>query len=129
MGILHHDLETRSALDLPKVGAWRYAAHSSTAVRCLAYAVDDSPVQLWKPGDPVPAEFSDPNHCLAAHNASFERAIALHILGPQHGFPIVPIKRWRCTMAAALACALPSKLERSPTCSGSRTARMPKAAA
>ena len=32
-----------------------------------------------------------------AHNAAFERAIALHILGPRHGFPMIPIERWKFT--------------------------------
>jgi hypothetical protein len=55
--ILHHDLETRSAIDLKASGAWRYAADPSTDVMCISYAVDDEPVQLWTPGDPVPSEF------------------------------------------------------------------------
>ena len=50
-------IETRSQVDLKKVGAARYAADPSTEVLCVAYAVDDGPVQLWRPGDPVPAEF------------------------------------------------------------------------
>ena len=33
------------------------------------------------------------------------------ILALRYGFPLIPIERWRCTMAKALACALPGKLE------------------
>ena len=55
--ILHRDIETRSTVSLKKVGAHKYAADPSTEVLCVAYAVDDGPVQLWLPGDPVPAEF------------------------------------------------------------------------
>jgi DNA polymerase len=59
MPILFRDYETRSTLDLKRVGAWKYATHSTTDVWCCAYAVDDGPVQLWVPGNPVPPEFVD----------------------------------------------------------------------
>ena len=44
-------------LSLKKVGAAKYAADPSTEVLCVAFAVDDDPMQLWRPGDPVPPEF------------------------------------------------------------------------
>ena len=40
--------------------------------------------------------------------ASIER----HILSPRYGFPLIPIERHRCSMAAALALGLPAKLGR-----------------
>ena len=49
-------IETRSQADLRKVGAARYAADPSTEVLWVAFAVDDGPVKLWRPGDPVPPE-------------------------------------------------------------------------
>src|SRR5262249_30509736 len=49
--VLHRDYETRSVLELPIVGLWRYAADERTEVRCCAYALDDEPVQLWVPGN------------------------------------------------------------------------------
>ena len=55
--VLHYDFETRSTCNLLAAGAWRYAADPSTEVLCCAYAVDDEPVQLWVPGDPIPPEF------------------------------------------------------------------------
>src|SRR6516225_1334906 len=55
--VLHRDFETRSTLDLSETGAWRYAAEPNTGVWCVAYAVDDGPVQLWIPGQPIPEEF------------------------------------------------------------------------
>jgi hypothetical protein len=46
---------------------------------CAAYATDDEPVRLWKPGDPVPSEFieaaNNPSWVVAAHNYAFEAAI------------------------------------------------------
>ena len=112
--VLLHDLETRSPVDLKTAGAWKYAADPATEVMCLAYAVDNEPTQLWVPGDPVPPEFieaaNNPNWIVVAHNDSFERAIAQHVL-LRHGFPAIPLTRRRCSMAMALAMALPAKLD------------------
>jgi DNA polymerase len=84
-------------------------------VWCCTYAVDDQPVKLWRPGDPAPPEFmqaaADPSWLLHAHNAAFEIAIEHFIMQRRYGWPKVPLQRQRCTMAAALALALPAKLE------------------
>jgi DNA polymerase len=97
---LHRDYETRSEVDLRKVGAHAYAAHQSTQILCVAWAVDDEPVRLWRPkgllwhGDPIPPEWfeaaANPNWRVVAHNDQFESAIEQHILHPRHGFPLVP---------------------------------------
>jgi DNA polymerase bacteriophage-type len=112
---VHWDIESRSELHLDRVGAHRYASHSSTTVLCIAYAADDQPVQIWQPGDSVPPEFSEvaqnPNYLLCSHNAQFEIALLRHILRPRHGWPRIPLARFKCTMAAGLALALPGKLE------------------
>jgi DNA polymerase len=113
--VLHRDYETRGVLLLPKVGAYRYAAHPQTSIICVAYAVDDQPVRLWLPGDPVPPEFFEaarnPDWLVCAHNDAFETAIEQLLLHPRHGWPLIPIERHRCTMAQAHAHALPGKLE------------------
>jgi DNA polymerase len=115
MPILHHDFETRSTLSLPAAGAWRYAADPSTEVLCIGFAVDDGPVQIWTPGQQIPDVFHeaarDAGWIVVAHNDAFETAIEARLLHPRHGWPLVPIERHRCTMAAALACALPGSLE------------------
>jgi DNA polymerase len=112
--VLHRDLEVRGSAILKTVGAHQYAADPSTEILCVAHAVDDEPVKLWLPGDPVPAEFlqasSSPDWLIAAHNDAFETAIEQHILGPRHGWPIIPLDRHRCTMAMALAAGLPARL-------------------
>ena len=108
------DYETRSRANLAKVGPDKYAADPSTEVLRCAYAVDDGPMQLWKPGDPVPPEFIEaarnPNWIVCAHNDPFETAIERHIMAPRYGWPLVPIERHVCTMAMALAVGLPAKL-------------------
>lgn len=116
MPVLVEDYETRSVLDLTDVGAAVYAEHPTTDVWLIGYAVNDEPVQLWHPGDPVPQArieaARDPAWTVVRHNDAFERSIDRHILALRYGWPLVPIERHRCTMAAALACALPGKLEK-----------------
>jgi DNA polymerase len=116
MHVLHRDYESRSVLLLEDVGAWRYAADPRTEVRCCSYCVDDQPVKLWTPADPVPPEFieaaQNPDWLVNAHNAQFEIALEHFILTRRHGFPKFPLSRQRCTMAMALASSLPAKLER-----------------
>ena len=111
---LHRDFETRSKADLKKVGAAVYAVDPSTEITWLAYAVDDGPVQQWRPGDPVPAAWFEaavnPSWTAVAHNDAFESAIELHILHPRYGFPLIPPDRHRCTQAKSLALGLPAKL-------------------
>ena len=111
---LYHDVETRSAISLKDHGAHRYAADPSTEILCLGFAVDDEPVQLWVPGEPVPTEFveaaSNSLWTVVAHNDQFEHAVARHILEPRHGFPAIPLQRRRCSMAMASAAALPASL-------------------
>ena len=113
---LHRDYETRSILDLRKVGAWKYATHPTTDVWCCAYAVNDGPVSIWVPGDPVPPEFiqaaSNPEWVVSAFNDNFERLIEQHIMAPRYGWPIVPLERHRCTQAAALSLGLPASFDK-----------------
>ena len=82
---------------LKTVGTHRYAADPTTEILCVAYAVDDEPVQLWLPGDPVPPEFIEAAHnprwVLAAHGDHFETAIEQHVLAPRYGWPLVPLER------------------------------------
>jgi DNA polymerase bacteriophage-type len=122
MPILHRDIETFSTLNLSKVGPWRYAGDPATGVWCVACAIDDGPVQIWTPGQPVPEEFHvaarDPTWLIAAHNDAFESAIEARVLAPRFGWPLVPIERHRCTMAAALASALPGGLDKAAAALG-----------
>jgi DNA polymerase len=114
MPVLFRDVETRSVLRLEDAGVWRYAADPSTEIICVGYAVDDGPDQIWYPGQAIPPVFFEaarnPDWIVVAHNDSFETAIEERVLAPRHAWPIVPLERHRCTMAMALASALPGKL-------------------
>ncbi len=91
--VLHRDYETRGTTRLNSVGAYRYVADPRTEVLCCAYAVDDQPVQLWIPGNPVPPEFIEaarnPNWITVAHGDQFEAAIEQHVLA-RFGWPVIP---------------------------------------
>src|SRR5262249_38179475 len=112
--VLHRDYETRSHAILKTVGTYKYAIDPSTEVLCCAYAVDDEPVQLWTPGNPVPTAFieaaTDPAWVVAAHGAHFEDAIEHHVLHPRFGWPVFPVEKQRCTQAMSLAVGLPARL-------------------
>ena len=112
--VLHRDYETRSRAILKSVGTNKYAADRSTQVLCCAFAVDDEPVQLWTPGDPIPAAFieavTNPTWVVCAHGAHFEDAIEHHLLHSRFNWPVFPIEKQRCTQAMALAVGLPARL-------------------
>jgi DNA polymerase len=72
-----------------------------------SYAVDDEPIEHFVPGagKPAPDAFIEcarnPAWSIAAHNDSFESAIAEYALAPRFGWPLVPIERHACSMALA----------------------------
>lgn len=118
---LHIDFETRSAANLKKTGAYAYAAHPTTDIWCMAYALGDEPVRVWTPGEEPPAEIVE--HVMlggvfVAHNAAFERVIWRYILGPRYGFPEPDVEQWRCTMTYAYAAGLPGSLESAAPAAG-----------
>ena len=114
---IHLDFETRSELDIRKVGAWVYSCHPSTEVLCMAYAVDDGEVKLVtrqqiKEGMYDCFETADEKPLVVAHNAMFEYMIWHNIMRERYGYPEIPKERWRCTAAKASALALPRALEK-----------------
>ncbi len=116
---VHIDFETRSTVNLKKQGMYRYAEDLSTEVLCLAYAIDDGPVQLWHRGHPAVDESDPPDYLLSAvsdrktiveaHNAGFERCIWMN-WGKRVGWPQIADHQWRCTAAKAAAYNLPRAL-------------------
>lgn len=108
---LHLDFETKSTLDLTKVGADVYSRHPSTRALMLSYGFDDETVKIWFPHlEPMPARLLaalvDPRIIKIAHNAAFELAIFINTLQIK-----TVVEQWRCTMVMALSLGLPGKLE------------------
>jgi DNA polymerase len=113
--LLFLDLETRSTVDLRKTGAYIYASDPSTSVTVARLAIGMEEPWEWRPGrDLLPkyrAHLEDPTREVVAHNAQFERLLIEGVLHPRHGWPLVAIDRWICTMARARAQALPASLD------------------
>jgi DNA polymerase len=112
--VLHIDFETRSALDLPTVGVYRYAEDPSTDILCVCWALDEGPVQTWLPGDAVPDDLGIHvimNGAIVAHNKDFERIIWREILANRYDWPEPDLEQWECTMAMAGLQAVPLDLE------------------
>lgn len=115
------DFETRSAVDLKKVGAWIYSKHASTQILCLAYKLPGwSKPKLYHCAhpdlgieeSPLPKELFQwirTGGLVEAHNAGFEMAIWQHVCVPM-GWPPVAFLKWRCSAAKASALALPRAL-------------------
>ena len=103
------DFETYSDVNIRDVGAHVYAAHPSTRMLCMAWAIDDSAPQIWRPGTPFPVDlssrFRDGLEIAWAWNAAFERLIFARF------FPKRPVPtRWACSQALAASCGLPLSL-------------------
>lgn len=86
--VLSIDFETASTVDLRKTGVDKYARHATTRVLCMAYRFDKRPVQVWREGQPFPAEVLDHvarGFVVRAWNAKFEKAIWNYTLARQIG--------------------------------------------
>ena len=107
------DFETFSEADLKSIGAYNYAAHPSTEVLCMAWAIDDEDPQLWVPGDPIPErlyEALDGTAEIWAWNAAFERAVWHHQMHKHGWYCDIDPTQWNDTAALAATLALPRAL-------------------
>jgi DNA polymerase len=112
--VLFYDAETRSAVNLKKVGSWRYAEDPSTDVYMVCWAIGRGPVETWYPGQPVPQAILD--HAAAgkyfsAHNVGFEYPLTNLLLAPRYGWPTLKIEQMHDTAAEAACMSLPRSLE------------------
>lgn len=98
---LYVDYETRSRADLDSVGVAEYSKDPTTEILYLCYTLNDGPVQIWHPGEPVPAIFFDPRVFFFAVNAEFEIEITRNIASVLYGFPVLPDSRWVCVSSMA----------------------------
>lgn len=119
--MIYIDFETRSELDLKKVGAWLYSKHSSTEILCMAFRYENISVELWEPDlfdntkNDLPFSIGifqgQKEKLIEAHNAYFERCIWENICIPRYDWPRVLPSQWRCSAAKAASCSLPRSLE------------------
>lgn len=114
---IYIDFETRSEIDLRKVGAWKYAFHASTSILCIAITYESGESHCF-----VPKTFEgfdefervvqqNPGAVWVAHNAFFEQCLWRGVLEVEYGISCPPPEKWVCTAAKAAAHALPRNLE------------------
>lgn len=98
---LHLDYETKSDLDLTRVGLDVYSAHPSTRVLMAAYRINGRSLEHWEAHRrPPPAELKealeDPEVEKWGFNAQFERVISKRVLKVR-----TSRRGWRCSMVLA----------------------------
>lgn len=96
------------------VGTYVYAEHPSTDILCLYYSLPgDNQPSGWIPGDPPPQRLFDwiaAGGLVECHKAMFERSIWVLVGMRKYGFPPLPPKQLRCSMAKARVNNLPGSL-------------------
>ena len=115
MRICFLDFESRSECDLPAHGVDRYAHDPSTDILCLAWAIDDGPVELWanpayapqRGGDLFPDIDAD---LFVASNSRFDRLIYEQIAVSRYGGRPIPRSAWMDAAAVMRSLNLPSGL-------------------
>jgi DNA polymerase bacteriophage-type len=125
--IIHRDIETRSLVDLKKVGAHVYAEHRSTQIIVAVWIIEWSRGELSEPiiwhanladyrnSPPMPAAVRgliESGCTVAGHNAAFEAAIDAAHAGPVLGWTVPKLSQLDCTLSRAAVQALPLDLDR-----------------
>ncbi len=100
------DVETYSACDLAKEGAYKYSMHPSTKVLCVGFSEKNGVPRCEEPHKNMASKFIQPGNILHAWNAFFEICILRNVLKWKF-----PLEMWRCTMAKAAAAAMPLGLD------------------
>ena len=124
--VLSIDFETCSVADLKRTGVHTYSEHPSTRVLCMAWALNDEKVEVWRIGQPFPSRVL--RHVanmreVRAWNASFEITIWNNVLLPQIGLHApyaLSIAQVRDTMAQAAYYGLPLSLDMAGPAAGVR---------
>jgi DNA polymerase len=111
------DFETRSPLDLRKVGIYKYVDDPRTTILCFHISCGDNSGTFFDPtwGNlPGWAQWAldDDAVDIHAHNATVERLLIQRICHKRHGWPLVDTGRFRCSATRAARLALPRALEK-----------------
>ena len=111
------DVETQSAIDLKRVGTWRYARHPTTRLLCTCFAFVDAPKAeeplVWLPEDPLPAVVEQhlrAGGILAAWNALFDASILNRFMPAS--IPRIAIKQIHDIAAQAASAGMPRSVEK-----------------
>lgn len=106
------DFETYSECDIKTAGGYNYAAHPTTEIICMAWAIDDEEPSLWTPDQIFPLRLATAvanGAEIWAWNAAFERAVWEHKIARRINGNPRP-NQWNDTAALAATLALPRAL-------------------
>ena len=107
------DVESRSEIDLTRVGVTRYAKHPSTDLICASF--DLGPVYYnWRYGEPLNPfvrDYMASGAPMAAYNAMFEWNLFTYVGHHKYGWPLTKVDQWVCTAAQAACMATPRRLD------------------
>lgn len=104
------DYETKSGLDLPKVGKHRYLRDREADIIMMTWAEGQNPATLWLPGMPVPFTLEAGDR-VYAFNIGFDRDVQ-NILGARYGLPRIEWDQCIDLMAICARLALPQGLDK-----------------
>lgn len=117
-GVLGVDIETKSVVDLPRIGQWAYSEDESTDVYCVVFGYAEKEGEYeyfdWEPGTELPRDIRDfilYGGRVVAHNASFEFSIWQNILGDMYSFPSLTLHQLDDTQVLGMALNLPPGLD------------------
>lgn len=100
---------------LKTVGSAAYSEHPSTEILTISYdLIDGRGLRRWRPGWALPHDLFTHvmnGHPLESHNAMFERLWWTNVAVPRHGWPEIPPRVQRCSMATARTQGLPGSLD------------------
>ncbi len=111
MKTLYITIDTYCALDLSKVGLYKYAESTSFDILLIAYSEDGKGIKVVDiaSGERIPEDLKcaifDDSITKVAHNANFERVCLSSYFGRQ-----LSAKSWRCTAAQCARMGLPRSL-------------------
>jgi len=101
------DMETYSDVSI-NAGSYAYSHGREVDIICMAYQIDNNPIEMWLPGNLLPKEFQ--TAAIYAHNALFEYNM-WQIGVRKYAFPVVPLTRFVDTAALASRFTFPRKLD------------------
>lgn len=109
------DFETRSELDIKKVGAFKYFEHPSTDILVMSYAQGVEEPQLWMPAmlnyKPLLERLTKTNTRLFAWNATFEMLCWQFLMHKKYGYPALPDAIWHDIQAVSVSKGYPADLK------------------
>lgn len=124
--MLHIDMETQSSCDLSTKGSYEYAIHTFSRVMCMAYSINDAPIELWTPDQPFPIEIKNyvsKRRVVSAHNAVFEFNIWNNCLSRMVDVPRLVLEQVECTMAKCYYHSLPGSLDQAAQALGLKSTK------